>query len=267
LLPAFANIGYAAYRLVPGLQILVPFETEGDIEPFQLNLFFCKPHQAKLLEERGFLAAGQSSDVSALNVSGWRDFLGEFSYAKRLAEGWARSRDKDISPDARDYEAVLAFYELSRRENRHPGTRYAALRQALEKLVTLIQADPSPSRLMSLSRIYADMGLRSKALDVLEQLRGMDDDLLLTCSAEPFLAVSARFDSIDPGDDFTNWIISAILDQWELLSHYSSYFSGVASLENLETLQQLGFCKQDIERRIELVRLRDISQGSSELKV
>ena len=122
------------------------------------------------------------------------------------------------------------------------------------------------SRLMSLSRIYADLGLRSKALDVLAQLREVDDDILSACTTEPFLAVSARFDSIDPGEDLANWIASAILDQWESLSHYSSYFSGMASLEDLETLQQLGFCKQDIKRRIELVRLRDISQGSSELK-
>jgi len=262
LLPAFANIGYAPYRLVPGLRILIPFETEGEIEPFQLNLFFCKPRQAKLLERRGFLATGQHADISTPNLCGWQDFLGEFSYAKKLAERWARGRHKDISPAARDYEAVLAFYGLSRQKNRHPGSRYAALRQALEKLVALIQTDSSPPRLMTLARIYADMGLRSKALDVLAQLRGMGDNLLLTYTTEPFLAVSARFDSVDPGEDFVKWITSSILDQWELLRHYSSYFSGMASLEDMEALQKFGFCKQDIERRIELVRLREMTRES-----
>lgn len=256
LIPAFADIGYAPYRLVPGLHILVPFEVERAIDPFHLNLFFCKPDRAQLLEERGFLTTELNPDTPALNGKGWRDLLSGLPYARRLMAGWASGRQKDSSPDARDYEAALDFYALACHENQHPGIRYAALRQALANLVALSQHHSSSPRLMSLARVYADMGLRSNALQILAQLRGVGSDLSSPCKSEPFLAVSKKFDSLAPKDELGNWIVASVLHQWEDLSHFSSYFTGMASLENLEAISQLGFCRQDIEKRIQLLRMR-----------
>ncbi len=40
---AFEVLGYESYRLVPGLQVLVPFNPADDHDPFLLNLFACTP--------------------------------------------------------------------------------------------------------------------------------------------------------------------------------------------------------------------------------
>lgn len=248
LIPAFEKIGYAPYRLLPGLHILVPFEAGEAIDPFQLNLFFCKPDQAQALEKRGFLVTGQNPAIPECR-GGWQDLLGKLPYGKRLIEGWL-----ERSPGG--YEAALDCYVFARQESQPPAIRYAALRKALASLVDLSRATPSVPRLMSLARVYADMGLRSNALNILAQLRGMGSNLSSSCKDEPFLAVSARFDGIDPRNELGHWVLASVLDQWEMLSHFSSYFTGVVSLGNLEAIKQLGFCKPDMEKRIQLLRKR-----------
>lgn len=60
LVERLAAAGYGTYKLVPGLDLLVPWDSKAALDPFQLNLFACKPDRAKLLERSGALepAAG-----------------------------------------------------------------------------------------------------------------------------------------------------------------------------------------------------------------
>lgn len=55
LVEAFAALGYASYRLVPGLDLLVPFNPEERVDGFLLNLFCCKPDRSARLAARGVL--------------------------------------------------------------------------------------------------------------------------------------------------------------------------------------------------------------------
>lgn len=50
-----AAAGYAPYRLLPGDNVLVPWDRAVPLDPFQLNLFACKPDRAAGLERAGAL--------------------------------------------------------------------------------------------------------------------------------------------------------------------------------------------------------------------
>jgi FkbM family methyltransferase len=58
LVERLAAAGYGTYRLVPGLDLLVPWDPAAALDPFQLNLFACKPDRAALLESAGALEQG-----------------------------------------------------------------------------------------------------------------------------------------------------------------------------------------------------------------
>jgi FkbM family methyltransferase len=59
LVNLFADLGYESYRLVPGLDLLVPFTTQSPPDGYLLNLFCCKPDRAQQLAAAGFLISSQ----------------------------------------------------------------------------------------------------------------------------------------------------------------------------------------------------------------
>ena len=56
----FAAVGYESYRLVPGLDLLVPFDTESPADGYLLNLFCCTQERAEQLVTRGLLQIGRA---------------------------------------------------------------------------------------------------------------------------------------------------------------------------------------------------------------
>ena len=52
LIGEFANRGYDSYRLVPGLNLLIPFDANASTDAYLLNLFCCKKGRARRLAEQ-----------------------------------------------------------------------------------------------------------------------------------------------------------------------------------------------------------------------
>ncbi len=67
LIQDFAALGYDSYRLVPGLNVLVPLHVDAILDPYLLNLFSCTAGRADALAAQGFLL--RSSDLSGAAVS------------------------------------------------------------------------------------------------------------------------------------------------------------------------------------------------------
>ena len=67
LIRHFAAIGYDSYRLLPGLNLLVPFDAESSPDPYLLNLFCCKAERANRLAARGLLL--RSADLAGAGDS------------------------------------------------------------------------------------------------------------------------------------------------------------------------------------------------------
>jgi FkbM family methyltransferase len=92
LVEKLAALGYRSYQLVPGLAILVPFDSSTPPDPYRLNLFACNSARAALLECQGALA-----------------------------------RDAAPSPAPLDW---LAHYRAAHDENAAPAARHAHLQAA-----------------------------------------------------------------------------------------------------------------------------------------
>jgi FkbM family methyltransferase len=91
LVEDFAALGYASYRLVPGLDLLVPFDAGAEVDGFLLNLFCCKPDRAARLAAAGYLVEARSRTDNLAGARDWHGKLAKLPYAAQLAAGWERT--------------------------------------------------------------------------------------------------------------------------------------------------------------------------------
>src|SRR3989344_3477511 len=257
LVEEFATLGYSSYKLIPGMNVLVPFDKNKKIDAYQLNLFCCKPDRAETLRQAGFLVREPCQDVKyAGQGSDWIKYLRKFPYAAQLLphwHGWCEVNRTAGGWGA--YQEALNCYAASRKADITVTERFGYLERSYQLLSGLIEAQPSFSRLVSFVRIASEVGERMVAVNILKfVLKGIKPDT--SDIAEPFLPVSPGYDVIDPGENMGNWIAAAIIEQWEKLHAFSSYFTGTASLSMLETLKKSGLQSAEMERRRQLIRMR-----------
>jgi FkbM family methyltransferase len=263
LIREFAALGYHSYRLVPGLNVLVPFDTGSQPDPYLLNLFCCKAARADRLAAQGVLL--RSSDVSGTEASAgmnagsggasvryhWSNALAHLPYAAPLSLAW---RAAEEAGDSTGVIRALSFYARSRDAALSPLERFRALEASFLALKEECEREPLRLRLASLARVAHDYGARAVSVNALRQLlehirrAGVDPN-------EPFLSPPERFDSI-PGGETVPWLVAAVLEQLEKSEHYSTFYVGATALERLEDIHELGFGNPEMERRLDLVRLR-----------
>jgi FkbM family methyltransferase len=139
LVRAFARLGYDSYRLVPGLDLLVPFDIESPADAYQLNLFCCKPDRAARLAARGFLMEVDAATDHGLilkqwlphlsigtgshSLYGWHHALVKLPYGAHLAGLWERTVAAGHSGEV---EKALFLHALSRDPSLAPAERFVA---------------------------------------------------------------------------------------------------------------------------------------------
>lgn len=247
LVDALVALGYRAYRLVPGLGILVPFSVEHGIEDFQLNLFAARDDRAAALERRGLLAVSTPEVPPEEDASAGRARLLAMSYAGRVAPRWAAATPFGHGR----YLVGLSEWARAQETQRSPSERFARLTNAFALVSEAIEQTSNVPRLLSVSRIAFDLGLRTiglRALDV-----GLDWPLKLE---EPFLLPSPRYETIDPGDRIDAFVTAAALEARETKRAFSSFYTGATAIKDLEALGRLGFLSERMRRRLGLVRER-----------
>jgi hypothetical protein len=257
----FAAIGYDSYRLLPGLNLLVPFDAGSPPDSYLLNLFCCNAVCADRLSGRGILlrsgdlADGTKSLGTSTSLGSnyhWRQALAHLAYAVPLLTVWEKAEG---TGDGADVRQALAFYARSRDAALTMAERFRALEASFLQFKALCEREPSHLRLASLARVAHDYGQRAVVVNALTQLL---ESIRLTGTAdrnEPFLAPLERFDSIAPGEALGNWVLAAVLEQLEQRERLSSFYAGAGALERLEAIHALGFGSPGMERRLELVRL------------
>jgi len=256
---------YEIYRLVPGLQVLVPFE-RGDVDAFQLNLFAVKPDRARSLENEGLAirspSAGAPTETGA--AIDLLAILGRRPYAEGLASGWRQRISGDAGDLPQELVSGLALYCRARDASLPMADRFEALREAHSQLSRCQASSAENACLYSLARVAWELGYRQQALDALNAICAKLDSRTHTPDDTPFLAVSNRFDDIDPGGAFAQWCMASVLEQRERLAAYSSYFQDEQVLGVLEMLEKLPFQCAEMERRRQLVRIRSGQQAGPE---
>lgn len=251
LVEAFAALGYRSYRLVPGLNLLVPFSTQATPDGYLLNLFCCKADRAELLAAQGYLVEALPEPVPASpDRYHWRQTLAKLPYGRQLAGQWEETVKVGQSAEV---ESALALFLQSQDASLPAAERFACLHASLQKLNG---APPSYLRLGSLARVARAYGARTIAVNALAQLcsairlRGQVD------LSEPFLVPAARFEQTVPGEKIGNWILAAALEEAESLTFFSSYYSGISAKPRLELICNLGFASAEMQRRLSLVKQR-----------
>lgn len=267
LVQEFARRGYDSYRLVPGLDLLVPFDTASPADGYLLNLFCCKPERAARLAAQGLLldAAAHRRAVGAERMKvladtfkiredyDWRRALGHMPYAARFTDLWGQTVAEG---DSAEVVEALAFYAFSRDARQASVDRFTALEAGFQSLKRVCERQPSYLRLASLARVARDYGARSLAVSVLQQLGNTIFQQNRVDPREPFLAPGQRFDGVRPGESIGNWVLAAILEESERLGAFSSFYTGTAAQQRLQMIQSLGFGDAEMGRRLRLLQQR-----------
>jgi FkbM family methyltransferase len=260
LVDKFAALGFDSYRLVPGLDLLVPFDAAAKPDGYLLNLFCCKKDRAELLADRGLLL--DSASIASYKAGNrFNDFLAEHQHPYRwdselttLPYGalctplWQSNSHSDVAD-------ALACFAISQDTDFRPLERFCALERSFLMLMSLWPRRPQYLRLASLARVARDYGARSVAAGALGKLSETLAKNGHLDPGEPFLAPGRRFDSIAPRA-LKDWLRASVLEEFERVSSFSSFLTGAAALERLETIASLGYESEEMRRRLQLVRLR-----------
>ena len=256
LVESFNGLGYDSYRLLPGLNVLVPFDPSSFSDDYLLNLFACKQDQACQLRSQGKLVlqeewqADQIALISDNDLTGVEDYFASLSCPQEWLINWRKL------PQDSELLKAIALYQISRNQGETPLRRAAALRQSFDLFKAMVDDSPTPSRLSSLARVAQAYGARSVAIAALKNLLEFLFMIAEVDVDEPFLLPSHWFDSIPPGDSPVNWLGAAALQEQERLETFSSIYSGEASRERLEMIASLGFASDEMTRRLGLLNRR-----------
>lgn len=267
LVHQFAKLGYSSFRLVPGLDLLVPFDTEAQADGYLLNLFCCKPDRAKILAAQGRLVDSTNpfpptgitpteeapEKLKDNTKYGWHVALGKTPYGANLRNAWEQTI---ASGNSAELLEALAFYAVSQDSTLSSRQRFHALETGFNLLKNLCERDASYLRLASLARIAQEYGARSLAVSALGHLCNHIFEQKQADPREPFLAPGKRFDFIFPHQAFGDWILAAALEEYERLSSFSSFYTGLSSQQRLEIIRDIGFGSEEMGRRLDLLQQR-----------
>ena len=256
-----ASFGYKGYMLIPGLDLLAPYKPDERLDPYQVNLFFCKDDCADKLSLRGILIKENQlqSKTSPAQAGKWIEHLQNFPYVTRLLHPWLRFMEASVNSDSEQWilhQHALDNYAMAHDSGEAVEDRYAYLISAYYLLAELIKSKGNFSNIQSLIRIASELGKRSEAVDMLEYFMTKNKSGAVMTFDEPFLCVSIDYEKIDPEENIAAWVNASIIYAYEKNHAFSSYFSGKSSLERLDNLKKTGFFNCEMERRRQLIRLR-----------
>jgi FkbM family methyltransferase len=264
LVQQFVRLGFESYRLIPGLDLLVPFDVDSKPDEYLLNLFCCKKDRAALLAEMGLLL--DAATIKACSDAGrfegfYRSHRNEYTWDRRLSAMPYGASLLDLwSTSAADGEVVgdaLAYYAISQDPSLDSFVRFRGLEASLQLLQSLSDEIAKHLRLSTLTRIARDYGARTVALSAIKQLIHAISRLKGRIDAsEPFLTPAKRFDTISPGASIDSWMLAASAEELERLQSFSSFYTGDSSRSRLELIASLGFGSEEMGRRLQLVKTR-----------
>ena len=254
LIQAFRDMAYGIYKLVPGLNLLVPFDPMEEPDPFQLNLFGCKRDRAEQLQATGLLSLGEEADeLQISDTDAWADYLRQSPYAVPLIEQWQAAETG--LPGEAEYRTALNAYAMAQRAKGTPVS-YQWLVASFLQLIAALEAHASLPRLLTLARIATDLGRRSAAAQALHQFVEVISSEQKFNPVEPFLAASERAAGIDPAGELANWCLAQALAERERLQAFSSYFTGSNSVSALNIIANLNYHDAEMNRRRDLIARR-----------
>jgi len=252
LIDRLKDKGWAFYRLIPALNILIPFDPTTQPDRFQLNLFSCKPEKQAELTKRGLMVHDliQIENLSEKIPKHWlsRPFMKSLFPA-----------DKDLKTileqESEDHINIIANYANSLNHKEFTASERVAFLQNASKQISEVVAKgvTSLTHLATYARILCAFGHRSlavKYLDhVIEELKkGTSIRLGI------FLPAAEDFDEIKfESKQTAEWFIASVLKKSLLITSFSSYWNIKESYAYLKEIERLNFLDPECARRKHLI--------------
>jgi FkbM family methyltransferase len=250
LADSFTDREFDLYLLVPGLNILEPYDPDATLDAFQLNLFACREDTAVGLEERGLLVRRHETLAERSGAEVLTAWLGSLPYTSVLAPRW---RGAGRRPGALEYLSALEHYSAACRDPSCTAPqRLAALDAAIRLTQEAVERSSTAARLHSLARMLRDRGRR---LASVEQLVVLVKEVSAGTVEldEPFFVADPEFEGISPGGELGLWCLAAAVTARIRSASFSSYFSRDTTRPALEQLSRMGFLSPSFQRRLELL--------------
>jgi protein O-GlcNAc transferase len=258
LVEAFGKMGFQSYRLVPGLDVLIPFPPGSVADGYLLNLFCCKKDRALELHKRGLLVQSEelqearNREIPLQSHHHWRMGMQEFEWASGLMPLWEESLKN--GPEE-ELERALNLYFFSRDRKQSHISRVVALERSMQILKALI-ANPLYLRESTFARVAREFGARQDAVKALNALATRILTTKQVNPREPFLLPLEPIDCKGVDSNHGNTIFAATLEGLEVFSAFSSFYTGQSSRGRLEVISKLGLGSPEMCRRLNLLNKR-----------
>lgn len=255
LITKFEEFGYKSYYLIPGPMVLLPFSLDIEMDSFQLNLFAMKDSTAKLLMDNGFLSFNVQEFDFEIDGNLWIDELQKKEFSIGLIDKWTSYIEKNIKEQSVElYINAVNAYTYATLDENSSQDRLDALFLSYNILRDLLSQDAPLSVSIMYVRVLLEIGERAKAVKMLGNLISQLSKGAGVSLSLPFYPVFESYEHKKSEGSLANWLFSSLLEPFELKKSFSSYFSGKQSLGNLQSLKKLGFCSDEVDRRIELLQ-------------
>lgn len=247
------ELGYALYRLVPGLGVLTPFDKD-QVDSYQLNLFACKADRAERLAARGLLRAATSAEeaiASIEEVSAAIRAIPVLAPHAAFFDAWLAD-----APAQDPYLLLLRRWVCANNPALSVAIRCAALEEAAQLARSVISGPASLARCLTAARVLRAWGQRGLAVSVVGKilpavLQGAD--LSIDAPLFPPLASYETWTT-----DTANWVKASVIESAALWSTHACYWGEPTQASAAELLAYFGRQTPLFERRRQL---RGIMQG------
>jgi FkbM family methyltransferase len=249
LINDFERLGYESYRLIPGLDVLVPFSPAEPVDGYLLNLFCCKKDKAALLEAEQVIVRGAEPLDCLPDLNVVRE------YFLRLPCGESINNLNFESSVSKDYEKILTAYALAHSESSDASEKVGYLLTALNCLRQMLKSDENRiEHLATYARIAFDAGERALGVQILTGLINKYINNMNFEVSEPVLPVASRYGSICPSGRIKEWLFSSVIEQYTSKHAYSTYFTRRATLPLLGKLRGLGFMSDAMKKTEQMIQ-------------
>ena len=256
--------GCDCFRLVPGIQALVPFYESEEPDAYQLNIFACRPPRAKQLAQAGHLIPAPANTALRFEREPGLDSLFAQPFARSHAQRW-QDHAKNIrhGSASADYLEALRWFFAAGEKTNSAAARYWALEQSYLRLRALVESDYTVARGASFVRVAAAYGRRADAVATSRRLVSAIPAQGERAFAEPFLAPTPWHETLDPGPDALPWLLASAMESYENLFQFSSCDKPELAREALAVHVDTRFLSPGYLRRENLFKRRALAYANA----